>query len=89
MKAFKVLFRDVSGAEYAMAAAVVIAFVVIAASAKLHSTPRGSPCCGPHHFEDYRGPRARAEPAGAFEMLSRHVRAAQRAGNRRPATLRS
>ena len=38
MKAFKDLFRDVSGAEYAMAAAIVIAFVVIAAGAGLRST---------------------------------------------------
>ena len=33
MKAFKDLFPDISGAEYAMAAAVVIALVVIAAGA--------------------------------------------------------
>lgn len=33
MKAFKDLFLDVSGAEYALAAAIVIAFVMIAAGA--------------------------------------------------------
>ena len=60
MKAFKDLFRDVSGAGYAMAAAIVIAFVVIAAGAGLRSTSnsRESPCCGPNRFQDYRGPRA-------------------------------
>jgi hypothetical protein len=60
MKAFKELLRDISGAEYALAAAVVFVLVMIAAGAGLHSTPvsRGSPCCGPGGFEVYRGPRA-------------------------------
>ena len=60
MKAFKDLFRDISGAEYAMAAAVVIALVVMACSAHLRSTlnSRGSPCCSADRFESYRGPSA-------------------------------
>ena len=60
MKAFKDLFRDVSRAEYAMAAAIVIAFVMIAAGAGLRSTSnsRESPCCGPDRFQHYRWPGA-------------------------------
>ena len=60
MKAFKDLFRDISGAEYAMAAAVAIALVVMAGNAHLRSTPnsRGAPCCSPDRFESYRGPSA-------------------------------
>ncbi len=72
MKAFKDPFRHISGAEYAMAAAIVIAFVVIAAGADLRSTSnsRGSPCCGPGRFEDYRGPRARAVRINAPSRLT-------------------
>jgi hypothetical protein len=60
MKAFKDLFRDISGAEYAIGAAVVIAIAMIAVGADLRSTandPR-SRCCGLDRFEAYRGPRA-------------------------------
>jgi Flp pilus assembly pilin Flp len=60
LKAFKELFRGAAGAEYAMVAAVVAAFVMIAANTGLRSTSisRESLCCGPDRFEDYRGPRA-------------------------------
>ncbi len=60
MEAFKGLLRDMSGAEYAVAAAVIVAIVMIAAAADLRSTSNssGSPCCGVDHFELYRGPRA-------------------------------
>jgi Flp pilus assembly pilin Flp len=60
MKAFKDLFRDLTGAEYAMTAAVVAACVMIAAGANLRSTSnsRGSPCCGPDKVQEYHGPRA-------------------------------
>jgi hypothetical protein len=60
MKAFKELLRDVSGAEYAIATAVVIAIVTIVVGADLRSTSDGprSQCCGLDRFEAYRGPRA-------------------------------
>lgn len=60
MKAFKHLLRNLSGAECAMAAAVVLVLVTMAANAGLRSTsiPGGSPCCDRAGFGDYRGPRA-------------------------------
>jgi hypothetical protein len=60
MKAFKDLFRDMSGAEYAIAAAAVVAIVIIVAGAdrRSGSNVRGAQCCGLDRFEAYRGPRA-------------------------------
>lgn len=60
MKAFKHLFRDVSAAEYAMAAAVIIAFMVFAAGAHSRSTAKSRlpTCCGLDRLQDYHGPRA-------------------------------
>ena len=60
MKAFKDLFCDTSGADWAMAAAIAITFVVIATSAHLGSMSavRGSTPYGLDRFEGFRGPRA-------------------------------
>jgi hypothetical protein len=60
MKTFKDLFRDMSSAEYAIAAAAIIAIVMIVAGADRRSTSTdpGAQCCGIDRFEAYRGPRA-------------------------------
>jgi hypothetical protein len=60
MKAFKDLFGDMSGAEYAIAVAAVIAVVMIIIGADRRSTSNepGAQCCGLDRFEAYRGPRA-------------------------------
>lgn len=60
MKAFKDLFRDLRPAEAAMAAAVAIAFAMIAVRTEFGAPPvsRESPCCGPPQFDDFRAPRA-------------------------------
>ena len=60
MKAFKDLFRDISGAEYAIGAAVAIVVAMIAVGADLRSTSNNPSlqCCGVDRFEAYRGPRA-------------------------------
>lgn len=60
MKAFKDLFRDISGAEYAISAAVAIVIAMIAVGADLRSTSNGpkSRCCDLNRFEAYRGLRA-------------------------------
>lgn len=60
MMASKYRFRVNCGADYAMAAAIVITLATIAASAYLRSIPasHGSPPYGSARFEDYRGPRA-------------------------------
>jgi hypothetical protein len=60
MKAFKDLFRDISGAEYAIGAAVAIVIGMIVVGTDLRSTsndPR-SRCCDLDRFEAYRGLRA-------------------------------
>ena len=60
MKAFKDLFRDMSGAEYAIVAAAVVAIAMIVVRADRRSTSNdpGARCCGLDRFEAYRGPRA-------------------------------
>jgi len=60
MKAFKDLFRDISGVECAMAVAVVFALAVIAASSGLRSPSMAgaSQCCSVEGPQGYHGPRA-------------------------------
>ena len=55
MKALKEMLRDLSGAEYAIAAAVVIVLVTIAGSGGSRSTPFPRLPAG---LENYHGPRA-------------------------------
>lgn len=60
MKALIRLFGDTCGADYVMAAAILMTFATVTASAHVRSTSasRGSPPYGHARLEDYRGPRA-------------------------------
>ena len=60
MKAFKDLFGDTCGADYAMAAAIVITFATIAAERAFAVDIRvsGIATLWSARLEDYRGPRA-------------------------------